>query len=250
MSQYKFQYLLRLGDNTLVLAQQVAAWAGHAPVLEEDIAVANTSLDLIGQTMMWLDYAGEVEGRGRDRDQLAYLRDARDFRNALLVEQANGDFGRTLMRQFLFDAWHVPMLELLSNSDDPRIAEIAAKSIKEASYHLTRSSDLVIRLGGGTEESFERMQNALNDLWPFAGELVAADEIDDAAHEEGYGADLAIVEELSSSTYHQVLQLAGLSFDPEAKTRSGGKTGMHSESLGYILAEMQSLHRAHPGVTW
>ena len=164
-----FQLLLRTGDNTLVLGHRVSEWCGHAPVIEEDIALANTALDLIGQTQMWLGLAGEVEGQERSADDLAMLRDVWDFRNVLLVEQPNGDFGQTIMRQFLFDAWHVPMLTALIDSADLRVGEIAAKSVKEATYHLDRSRELVIGLGDGTPESHGRMQAALDLLHPFAG---------------------------------------------------------------------------------
>ncbi|MGQ3296529.1 MAG: 1,2-phenylacetyl-CoA epoxidase subunit PaaC, partial [Shinella sp.] len=160
------EFLARIGDNALILGHRVSEWCGHAPALEEDIALANTALDLIGQTQLWLGLAGEVEGKGRSADDLAYLRDGYDFRNILLVERPNGDFGKTLMRQFLFDAWHYLLLKALKSSTETRIAEIAEKAFKEVSYHLDRSRDLVIRLGDGTAESHRRMQDALDDLWP------------------------------------------------------------------------------------
>ena len=173
-----FEFLLRIGDTTLILGHRVSEWCGHAPALEEDIALANVALDLIGQTQMWLGLAAEVEGKGRTADDLAYLRDAWDFRNLLLVERPNGDFGHTLMRQFLFDAFHLELLKALAASSDPRVAEIAAKAAKEVAYHLERSSDLVIRLGDGTDESHRRMQAALDALWPYTGEMFLADEKD------------------------------------------------------------------------
>ena len=177
------EFLLRTGDNTLVLGHRVSEWCGHSPVLEEDIALANSALDLIGQTQLWLGLAGELEalmnGQARTADQLAYLRDAAQFRNVLLVERPNGDFGQTLMRQFLFDSWHLELLKTLENSTHPRIAEIAAKAIKEVYYHVERSADLVIRLGDGSDESHRRMQGALDDIWSYAGELFVAD-----AHDE------------------------------------------------------------------
>ena len=160
-----FEFLQRMGDNALILGHRVSEWCGHSPALEEDIALSNTALDLIGQTQLWLGLAGEVEGKGRSADDLAYLRDALDFRNVLIVERPNGDFGKTLMRQFLFDAWHYQQLKALKGSSDRRIAEIAEKAFKEVSYHLERSGDLVIRLGDGTAESHRRMQEALDDLW-------------------------------------------------------------------------------------
>lgn len=244
-----FELALRMGDNALILAQRIGVWCGHAPVLEEDIALANVALDLIGQTKMWLGLAGEVEGEGRSADDLAFRRDARAFRNVLLVEQPNGDFGQTLMRQFLFDAWHVPMLTGLTDSADTRIADIAAKAVKEAHYHLERSEDLVIRLGDGTDDSHARMQNALDLLWPFAGELVQADKIDDGAAERGLAPSLTAVEAVFDARVRSAMSEATLEI-PEAAVRSGGKRGMHSEELGYILAEMQWLQRAYPGAKW
>ena len=178
-----FEFLCRMGDNTLVLGHRVSEWCGHAPVLEEDIALANTALDLIGQTQMWLGLAGEVEGKGRSADDLAMLRDAWDFRNVLLAEQPNGDFGQTMMRQFLFDAWHVEMLAALTRSSDARIAAIAAKAVKEAAYHVERSGDTVIGLGDGTTESHRRMQAALDLLWPYVGEMFLPDAVDAAMAE-------------------------------------------------------------------
>ena len=173
-----FEFLLRMGDNTLILGHRVSEWCGHAPVIEEDIALANTALDLIGQTQMWLGLAAEVEGKGRKADDLAMLRDAWDFRNMLMVEKPNGDFGQTLMRQFLFDAFHLEMLKGLTTSSEPRVAEIAAKAVKEVQYHVERSGDTVIGLGDGTAESHVRMQDALNLMWPYVGEMFASDDVD------------------------------------------------------------------------
>lgn len=244
-----FEYALRMGDNCLILGQRVSAWCGHAPALEEDIALANTALDLIGQTKLWLAYAGEIEGEGRSADDLAFLRDARAFRNCLLVEQPNGDFGQTLMRQFLFDSWHHFVLEELKSSTDVRIAEIAEKASKEVAYHLERSTDLIIRLGDGTEESHERMQAALDRLYPFAGELTTPDEIDVELTEKGVAADLEKVKRQVSAYREKALAEATLTA-PDAPVRKGGKTGYHSEELGYILADMQWLQRAYPGAQW
>ena len=173
-----FQFVLRTGDNTLVLGHRVSEWCGHAPVIEEDIALANTALDLIGQTQMWLGLAGDVEGQGRSADDLAMLRDVWDFRNVLLVEQPNGDFGQTLMRQYLFDQFHLLLLQGLTESTDDRIAGIAAKAVKEVTYHVERSGDTVIGLGDGTEESHGRMQTALDLLNPYVGEMFASDDVD------------------------------------------------------------------------
>ncbi|MEO1251066.1 MAG: 1,2-phenylacetyl-CoA epoxidase subunit PaaC [Pseudomonadota bacterium] len=244
------EFCLRMGDNALILGQQVSAWCGHAPALEEDIALANTALDLIGQTKMWLDLAAELDGEAKDADALAFLRDARAFRNCLLVEQPNGDFGQTLMRQFLFDAWHQPMLAGLAGSTHQRIAEIAEKSEKEARYHLERSTDLVIRLGDGSEESRARMQSALDALWPFAGELLEADDLDGALAEAGVAPDLGSIAETYGQYTNRVFDEATLTKPEGAPSRKGGKTGMHSEGLGYILADMQWMQRAYPGAEW
>ena len=239
---------LRMGDNALILGQRVSAWCGHAPILEEDIALANTALDLIGQTKLWLSLAADL-GAGESADALAFRRDARAFRNALLVEQPNGDYGQTLMRQFLFDAWHFPMLTDLRKSSAPRIAEIAEKSAKEAEYHLERSEDLIVRLGDGTQESHDRMQRALDDLWPFAGELTTPDETDDALAEAGIAPDLETLGAQYQDYMIRTLREATLTA-PEGAVRKGGKTGMHTEELGYILADMQWLQRAYPGAEW
>lgn len=245
-----FELALRMGDNALILAQRVGAWCGHAPVLEEDIALANVALDLIGQTKLWLSLAGEIEGRGRTADDLAFLRDARAYRNVLLAEQPNGDFAHTLMRQFLFDAWHHPMLLALKSSSEKRVADIAEKAEKEARYHLERSEDLVIRLGDGSEESRERMQAALDALYPFAGELCAADAIDSELAERRIAPDLSGIGESYIAYLKRTLGEATLNAPWDAATRKGGKNGMHTEELGYILAEMQWLQRAYPGAKW
>lgn len=251
MSDALFQFLCRMGDNTLVLGHRVSEWCGHAPVLEEDIALANTALDLIGQTQMWLGLAGQVEGAGRSADDLAMLRDAWDFRNLLLVEQPNDDFGVTMMRQFLFDAWHVPMLGALQSSTNAQIAEIAAKALKEAQYHLERSSDTVIGLGDGTEESHRRMQDALDLLWPYVGEMFTADAVDTAMHETGIAPDLTALRDTFDTCLSKVLGAATLQIPAGDFAHQGGKSGrMHSEHLGHLLAQMQWLQRAYPGAAW
>ena len=241
---------LRMGDNVLILGQQVSAWCGHAPALEEDIALANTALDLIGQTKLWLSYAAELQGAGKSADDLAFLRDGRQFRNCLLVEQPNGDFGQTLMRQFLFDAWHHPMLQALTASSAPRIAEIAEKSVKEAAYHLERSSDLVIRLGDGSDDSCARMQGALDALWRFTGEMTTADEVDATLAASGAAPDLAGLSQQYADYTGAIFAEATLKVPDGAYMHAGGKAGLHSEAHGYILAEMQSLQRSFPGAEW
>lgn len=244
-----FHLALRMGDNALILGQRVSAWCGHAPALEEDIAMANVGLDLIGQAKLWLTLAGEVEGKGRSADDLAFLRDTRDFENVLLVEQPNGDYAHTLMRQFLFDAWHLPMLKALRRSSDNRIADVAAKAAKEAEYHLDRSSDLVIRLGDGTAESRARMQAALDLLYPFSRELTSPDAIDEAIAAQGLGPALADIREAHESTIAAVIADATLTL-PAGAARTGGKAGRHSEDFGRLIAEMQFLQRAYPGTAW
>ncbi len=245
-----FDWLCRMGDNCLILGHRVSQWCAHAPALEEDIASANTALDLIGQTQLWLGLAGEVEGKGRDADRLAYHRDAAQFRNVLLVERPNGDFGTTVMRQFLFDVWHAEILRALAKSSDRRVAEIAAKAIKEVAYHLERSADLVIRLGDGTEESRTRMQKALNLLWPYTGELFLTDAVDQAVVAAGIGPDLASLKPAWERIVGEVTAQATLILPTSPFHHKGGKSGRHSEALGYILADMQFLQRAYPGGVW
>jgi ring-1,2-phenylacetyl-CoA epoxidase subunit PaaC len=248
--QARFEYLLRLGDNCLILSQRLSEWCGHGPVLEEDIALTNVALDLLGHARFWLTYAGEVENAGRDEDQLAYLRDAGEFRNLLLVEQPNEDFSQTTARQFYFDTWHYFLLRELKNSSDPRIAEIAEKAAKEVTYHLERSSAWVIRLGDGTEESHRRMQRSIDDLWMYTGELFEADAIDNEMRECGIGADLVSLRGPWMEHVQKTLSEGTLEIPGAEWMQCGGKRGVHSENLGYILAEMQFLQRAYPGAQW
>ena len=246
-----FEFLCRMGDNTLILGHRVSEWCGHAPVLEEDIALANTALDLIGQTQMWLGLAGEVEGKGRSADDLAMLRDAWDFRNVLLTEQPNGDFGQTMMRQFLFDAFHLVLLQELQGSSDDRVAAIAAKAVKEVTYHLDRSRDTVIGLGDGTSESHDRMQAALDLLWPYVGEMFAGDAVDDAMSEAGIAPRPDTLRAAFDALVDPALHEATLQIPDSRFAHSGGKTGFrHSEHLGHLLTQMQWLQRAYPGATW
>ncbi|MGP5712345.1 1,2-phenylacetyl-CoA epoxidase subunit PaaC [Vreelandella alkaliphila] len=244
-------YLLRLGDNALVLGQRHAQLCGKAPALEEELALMNVGLDLFGQARNWLDYASELMAADEiDADHLAFRRDAQDFRNLLITEQPNGDFADIMGRQFLFDAWHVHLLDGLAESSDPRIAEVAAKSLKEATYHLRRSSEWVIRLGDGTEESHTRMQRALDNLWQFTGELLQVDEIDQAMIEAGIAPDPETIAARWKATVEEVLEEATLerpSYD--AWMYTGGKVGHHTEHLGFLLAEMQYLPRAYPDAT-
>lgn len=249
------EWLLRTGDNALILGQRLSEWCGHAPALEEDIALANQALDMIGQCQLWLGLAAEVEGRGRTADDLVFLRDAGAFRNLLLVERPNGDFGHTLMRQFLFDAFHLALLEAARQSSDPRIAEIAAKAWKEAAYHLERSADLVVRLGDGSAESHDRMQAALTALWSFTGEMFTDDDHDRALADAGVMPLPSSLRPAWDRTVTQVLEEATLSHPGDVWQQGttgmgGGKRGVHSEHLGHLLAQMQFLQRAYPGARW
>lgn len=246
-----FEFLLRQGDNALVLGHRTSEWCGVAPILEEDIALANMALDLIGQTQMWLGYAGEVEGTGRSADDLAYLRDVYDFRNLLMLEVPNGDFGRTQMRQFLFDAFQVPWLTRLQDSGDTRIAEIAAKCVKEALYHLERSSQTVIALGDGTEDSNARMVEALMFLWPYSGEMFDDDATDQAMADTGVAPLPSELRAPWLETVEAVAAEACLTLPDSDYAQKGGRTGFrHTEHLGHILAVMQTLQRSYPGATW
>ncbi|GAA6163621.1 phenylacetate-CoA oxygenase subunit PaaC [Pelagimonas sp. KU-00592-HH] len=245
------QFLLRQGDNTLILGHRVSEWCGHSPILEEDIALANTALDLIGQTQMWLGYAAEVQGEGKSADDLAFLRDAWDFRNVLLTELPNGDFGQTLLRQFLFDAFQSVLMGRLMKSSDETVAAIAAKASKEVAYHVERSADTVVGLGDGTEESHNRMQAALEYLWPYVGEMFESDDIDAAMAEAGIAPDPAGLREEYDALVGKVLTEATLDIPAAKYAHKGGRTGyMHTEHLGHLLATMQWLQRAYPGCEW
>jgi ring-1,2-phenylacetyl-CoA epoxidase subunit PaaC len=247
---FKFQYLLRLGDNCLILSQQLAHWCGHGPALEEDLALTNVALDLLGQARLWLSYAGEVEGQGRDEDALAYGRDGPDFRNLLLVEQPNGHYGDTIMRQFLFDAWHQHLLAGLARSSDARMADIAQKAVKEVRYHLERSAGLVIALGDGTEESHTRMQAALNKLWPYTNEWFEADAVDTQCAANGLAPAAQSLSAPWQRTVQPVLERATLAMPAYSGHQRGGKQGLHSEHLGHLLAPLQFMQRTYPGAQW
>ncbi|MEP7182268.1 MAG: 1,2-phenylacetyl-CoA epoxidase subunit PaaC [Betaproteobacteria bacterium] len=253
-----FDYLLRLGDSPLVLAQRLGEWVGKGPIIEEDMAMTNVGLDLLGQARLWLSYAGEVEGRyavrGRDEDQLAYLRDAGGFRNLLLVEQPNGSYADTTARQFLFDAWHLLLLRALASSSDARIAEIAAKGAKEVAYHVERSGDWVIRLGDGTADSHARMQAAVDELWMYTGEMFMVDATDLALVEAGVAADARALEvpwrgHVEAVFGEATLKVPAAGFMQGGRSR-GGRQGIHTEHLGHLLAEMQFLQRAYPNAQW
>jgi ring-1,2-phenylacetyl-CoA epoxidase subunit PaaC len=245
-----FRYVLRLGDLSLVLGQRLSEWVGHAPALEEDLGLANVALDLIGQARLLLTYAGEIEGRGRDEDKLAYLREQGAYFNAILAEQPNGDFGQTIVRQVLIDAFQLELYERMATSRDERLAAIAAKSVKEVRYHLRYSSDWLVRLGDGTAQSRARAQSALDLLWPYTVELFAADDLDRAMAESGVGPDLAEVYAAWSPRIDAILNEATLQRPVDRPHAWHGKRGQHSEHLGYILAEMQYLQRTYPDARW
>jgi len=253
-----FEYTLRLGDTDVVLAQRLSEWVGHGPIIEEDIALTNVGLDLLGQGRMWLSYAGEIEarvkGHGRSEDELAFLRDGGAYRNAQLVEMPNGDFADTMARQFYFDQAHLLLLRALAQSADARIADIAAKAAKEVAYHAERSADWVVRLGDGTAESHARVQRALDNLWPYTGELFAADAVDRVLIEAGVAADAPALRAPWRATVERVLAEATLRMPAgewmQGGNGRGGRQGVHTEHLGHLLTEMQFLQRAYPGARW
>ena len=250
-SATEFVYLLRLGDTALILSHRMSELCGKGPALEEDMALANTALDLLGQARLWLSYAAELEGAGRDEDTLAYLRSDREFRNFLLVEQPNGNYAHTMMREFYFDVWHSLALGELMKSADPRVQEIAAKSQKEVTYHLRRSSDLIVRMGDGTEQSHAMTQAAADALWPFTGEMFVGDAVSAELTESGIGFDPASLKTRWQHYVQKVFEVATLRLPPlDAWMQKGGTQGLHTEHLGYLLAEMQVVARSLPGARW
>ena len=246
----RFDYLLRLGDDRLVLGHRLSEWCGHAPILEEDIALANIALDLIGQATLLLGLAAKAEGKGRDADSLAYLREAVDYRNALLVELPKGDFAVTIVRQLFFSVFALLQAEALQASSDRDLAGVAAKGVKESRYHVRHSADWVVKLGGGTEESHRRAQRAVDDLWRYTGELFLADDVDRSASAEGVGVDPSTLERPWQTAVREVLTRAGLTIPEGLYMQRGGREGRHTEHLGHMLAEMQILARSHPGASW
>ncbi len=245
-----FEYTLRIGDDSLILAHRLSEWCGHGPILEEDIAMTNIALDLIGQATTLLEYAGEVEGKGRTGDDLAFLRFDRQYKNLLLVEQPNGDFGMTMMRQFLFDAFRKPFFEKLIGAKDLRLSAIAEKSLKETKYHLKHSSEWVIRLGDGTMESHNRIQESLNTLWRYTNELFYSDEVDALLIKEGLIPNMSEIFDIWNENVKNVLAEATLTIPSNNWKQDGGRKGYHSEHLGYILAELQYMQRAYPNMEW
>ena len=246
----RFEYVLRLADNALVCGQRLGEWVTKAPELEEEMALANFALDYVGQARMLFSYAADIECMGRDEDQLAYLRDQIDFRNILLVEQPNGDFGNTIARQFLFLSAYQVLLEALTQSSDTRIAEIAARAVKEVRYQLRHTRQWLVRLGDGTEESQRRMQAGIDNLWRYTGEMFVGDEIDQWAVQERVGPDPASLQTAWNDYVQEALDEAQLHMPQDVWMDSGGRRGRHSEHLGYLLAEMQYLQRVYPGAKW
>ena len=245
-----FRYLVRLGDNALVLAQRLIEIVADGPELEEELANANFSLDYLGQARMFYAYAGEIEGAGRTEDDFAFLRSDREFENFLLVEQPNGHFGDVIVRSVLFDAYYLLQLEALSLCSDQRLAEISTKAAKEIRYHLRYGSQWLVRLGDGTEESHRRVQRSLDDLWRFTGELTAGDEIDAAFREKFAGPEPALLRKEWASNVAAIVEEATLSLPEDGWMASGGREGRHSEDFGYMIAEMQHLQRSYPGLNW
>lgn len=244
------QYLLRIGDMALILGQRLGEWAGHAPILEEDIALTNMALDLVGQTRAVLTHAATIEGRGHDEDQLAFLREERDYRNPTLVELPRGDFAFTVVRNAMAATFFKLLWARLQQSTDAELAAIAAKAVKEARYHQQHAADWVVRLGDGTDESRRRSEDAIRTLWPYAAELFADDEVDEAAADAGLGPRWSELREDWQAEMATILAEAGLEPPRETAFLSTGKRGVHSEHMGYILAEMQHLQRAYPGGVW
>lgn len=251
LAEAKYQYLLRMGDNALILGHRLSEWCGHGPILEQDIAMTNIALDQVGQARSLLQYAAQLEGKGRTEDDLAYKRDVMEYRNVLLAEQPNEDFAYTIVRQFLFDAFNFLLHKSLVHSKDEHLKAIAEKSLKEITYHLRYSSEWMIRLGDGTAESHQKIQAALDDLFIYTGELLTPDAVDQAIFEAEIGPDLAALQPAYQTKIDEILQQAALQ-KPEVKyMQSGGKDGrMHTEYLGYILAELQFVQRAYPNMKW
>jgi ring-1,2-phenylacetyl-CoA epoxidase subunit PaaC len=245
-----FEYVLRLGDDRLVLGHRLSEWCGHGPILEEDIALANIALDLIGEAALLLKLAGQLEGKDRNEDAIAYFRDATDYRNALLAELPIGDFAFTIVRQLLFGTFSLLQMDALQRSTNTDLAGIAAKAVKEARYHVRHSAQWLVTLGDGTDESHGRAQLALDDLWRYTGELFLADAIDHAAAASGFGVDPSTFAEPWRARVDEVLHAAKLTVPPVAYMQRGGREGRHTEHLGHMLAEMQIVARSHPGAAW
>ena len=244
------RYLLRRADDALILGHRVSEWCGHAPMMEEDMALANMGLDLIGQARSLYGYAGEVEGAGNDENTYAYLRDERGYMNLLLVEQANGDFAATMLRQYLYSAFIHPYWLALMGSTDPTLAAIAAKAEKEAAYHVRHSAEWVIRLGDGTPESHRRSAEALVRLWPFTGEMFELDAAERGLIEAGVIPDPTRLRDAWTREVATILTRATLDVPADGWMQQGGRHGRHTEAFGHLLSELQYVQRAYPGATW
>jgi ring-1,2-phenylacetyl-CoA epoxidase subunit PaaC len=245
-----FEYTLRRADDTLILGHRISEWCGHGPILEEDIALTNLALDLIGQATEFYQYAAKVEDKGRNEDDLAFLRIEREYKNVLLVEQTNGDFGKTIARSFFFDHFQLLLFERLQQSKDEQLAAIAEKSLKEVKYHVRHNSEWIIRLGDGTEESHNRVQESITDLARFRNELFYQDEVDKLLIEKGIAVDTASFRKEYDENIQRVLDQATLSLPEKNWQLDGGRKGVHSEHLGYLLAELQYMQRTYPGMEW
>ncbi len=250
LQQAKFEYLLRLGDSSLIIGHRLSEWCGHGPILEEDIALINIALDFVGNATSILAYAAQVEGKERTEDDLAYMRNERDYRNLLLTEQPNGDYATTIARQFLYDVYTFFLYEELKKSKDDTIAAIATKSHKEITYHLRHTTEWMYRLGDGTEESHQRLQNALNDLWMFTGDLFDMDEVDALLIKEGIAPDLEKIKEAWEKHVKEVIIEATLQMPATTIKQTGSREGRHTEHLGYLIAEMQYIPRSYPNTKW
>lgn len=240
--------ILMLADNNMILGQRLGEWCGHGPVLEQDIALTNIALDLIGEARAYYQYLAATEGKAED--DYPMLRSEREFKNVLLVEQPNGHWGQTIVRQFLFDAWHYFHLEAMTGSTDKTLAAIAAKSIKEARYHLAFSGEWMVRLGDGTDESHEKMQQAVNDLMPFFDEMFEPAPYEAECNTQQISPNLSTIRQKAQSKVEDIIQEATLDMPKGYFVKKGGKTGYHSEYLGHLLTDMQYLQRAHPGAAW
>jgi len=250
MNNYLIQYTLNLADNALILGHRNSEWCGHGPVLEQDIAITNISLDLIGQARNFYQYAAQLKADGSTEDTFAYLRTENEFKNCLLVEQPNNDWAKTILRQFLFSAYQFYLYTELQNSKNDQLAAIAEKSLKEVTYHLRWSSEWVVRLGDGTEESQQRIKKAINELWMYTGELFIAADYEIKMTENGYGVDPATLKSKWKEKVKTVFEEATLAFPVDSKIQTGGKIGEHSEHLDKILADLQMLQRTYPGCEW
>ena len=243
-------YVLRRADDALILGHRLSEWCGHAPVLEEDMALANMGLDLLGQARELYSYAADAEGKGNDEDKFAYLRDVRQYRNLLLLEQPNGDFARTMVRQFFYAAFADLYWRAMMKSDDATLAAIAAKSEKESAYHLRHSSEWMLRLGDGTGESHRRAQTAIDDLWAYTGEMFHVDDSERALIDSGSAVDPATRYPQWLKTVSDIVSEATLVLPKSDWMQQGGRSGRHSEHLGHLLSELQSMQRTFPGATW